>query len=224
MNVWNWSRERRRPVVVVVGLVVAVTIGVFAVTFGPSWIGDGDSGRGPDQLLPSLDRHVDSSLGLEVPYPEGWGIQATGVPVEGVVLSILSPDGSVVVDVSRRFPPPKPPDIDDLTHLNGYAHAVFDMETLDSRDLEVTDQAVIELDDGSSAVTARFAVNGGSLTGDILVAIRPLGSEATVPFGDEAFVLRAIGPTEGYLPNASLVEAMFRGFLLTDRAGDAPLP
>ena len=208
---------------VLLALVVGVVCVALLLTFVLPWIDREASVEGGGEVQPSLARFVDTDLGVAVTYPEGWGVGTTGIQSEGVVMSILSPNGSVVVDVFRTFPPPKPPDVDGLTHLNGYAQAVLDMEALDSPGFEVASREVIELDNGAPAVTAHYTIDdGSSLSGDILVTIRSRPPDEATPFGDEAFIVHAVGPTEPYLANAAQVRSVLTGFALVDDAGDTP--
>ena len=218
---------RRRPPLWGLAGAAAIAAAAFLLVVVLVWIDPGaetaDTPTGDDgSPQADLVRYENAGLGVALAHPEGWVVSATGVQSEGVVLSLLSPDGSVIVDVSRAFSPPIPPGVDALTHLNGYAQAVFDMEVLDWPGFEVVSREVIELEGGVPAVLARYTIGGGSsLTGDILVVIAA-GSRApaeATPFGDEAFVVRAIGPAELYTPNAAQARAVLTGFAFVDGGG-----
>jgi len=168
---------------------------------------------------------TDPDLGYAFAYPTGWVLQRTGNETEGVVMSMISSDGSVVVDIYKIFPPPRVPDVDQETHLRGYAEAILDMAKLDSPEFEVVARDVVELNDGTLAFAARYAIRGESLlAGDILVVIRS-EDEAALPFGDEAFVVRATGPAIPYLANNGNIQIVMEGFTLISRAsGEPPSP
>ncbi|MDA1097230.1 MAG: hypothetical protein O3B84_08275, partial [Chloroflexi bacterium] len=52
---------------------------------------------------PSVYRNPD--LGFSFAYPKDWLLSGSG-GLDGVVATILSPDGAIEVDVIRDFPPP----------------------------------------------------------------------------------------------------------------------
>ncbi len=170
-----------------------------------------------------IAKFTDPALGYKLEYPEGWTLSGTGNTGEGVIMSILSPDGLIIVDISRRFSPPKVPGVDDETHLRGYGQAILDMATLDSPGFEATLPEVRPMEDGTPAFVTRYAVFGGDslLAGEILVVIRP-EDEQELPFGDEAFVVRSVAPTAAYLAKNQEVQMVVRGFALVDRDEGPP--
>ena len=230
---WNRGRGLRN---LVVGVVVVLGVGSVPLVLTLMGSANDDSGLAPTPTPETSDvptgissqptegpaRFTDPDLGYSIAYPPGWDVQGTGNETEGVVLSIISTRGSVVIDVSRMFPPPRQPGIDGETHLRGYGQAILDMAKLDAPGFQVVIRDIVELEDGTQAFAARFAIDGDSLlAGDILVVIRPT-QDPDSPFGDEAFVVRATGPAIPYLSNSRNVQTVMKGFSLVPRS--EPLP
>jgi hypothetical protein len=225
------NRGRGKKNLLVAGVVILVGIGSVPVMLNLMGSASGDPEPVPTSTPETSDvptgifsspvegiaSFADPVLGYELEYPEGWTLSGTGNTGEGVVMSVLSPDGLIIVDISRRFPPPKVPEVDDETHLRGYGQAILNMEALVSPAFEATLPDVMLMEDGTLAFVTRYAISGDSLlAGDILVVIRPQGDQAQ-PFGDEAFVVRSVAPTAAYLARNQEVQTVVRGFALVDR-------
>ena len=230
------DRGRGKKNLLVVGIVILVGIGSVPVmlnlmgsasddtepvstpTMGKTDVPAGIFGSPVDGVA----RFADMVLGYKLEYPEGWTLSGTGNEGEGVVMSILSPDGLIIVDISRRFPPPKVPEIDYETHLRGYGQAILDMAAFDSPGFEATLAEVRSMEDGTLAFVTRYAISGDSLlAGDILVVIRPQ-SDGELPFGDEAFVVRSVAPTAAYLARNQELQTVIHGFALIDSDEGSP--
>jgi hypothetical protein len=230
------DRGRGKKNLLVVGIVILVGIGSVPVMLNLMGSASDDTEPVSTPTLETTDvpagifgspadgvaRFADMVLGYKLEYPEGWTLSGTGNEGEGVVMSILSPDGLIIVDISRRFPPPKVPEIDHETHLRGYGQAILDMAAFDSPGFEATLAEIRSMEDGTLAFVTRYAISGDSLlAGDILVVIRPQ-SDGELPFGDEAFVVRSVAPTAAYLARNQELQTVIRGFALID--SDEGLP
>ena len=225
------NRGRGKKNLLVAGIVILVGIGSVPVVLNLMGSASGDPEPVPTPTQETNDvpegifsspiegvaRFADPVLGYKLEYPESWTLSGTGNAGEGVVISVLSPDGLIIVDISRRFPPPKVPEVDDETHLRGYGQAILDMAALDSPGFEATLAEVRPMEDGTPAFVTRYAISGDwLLAGDILVVIRPLNDQES-PFGDEAFVVRSVAPTAEYLARSQEVQTVVHGFALVDR-------
>ena len=139
-------------------------------------------------LIPgtSVERYADTDLGFSFSHANDWTLDDPPEQ-EGVVVSLASPDGQVIVDVIRDFPPP-------TIDLVGYARVMTDILRLSLPGLEVGTEEAVTLPDGTPAYRLQFSVTGDDrLLGDLLVAIRTQGEI------DEAFIIQASGLEGPYI-------------------------
>ena len=128
----------------------------------------------------SAEHYADLELGFSFSYASDWTLDDPPEQ-EGVVVSLASPDGQVIVDVIRDFPPP-------TIDIVSYTHVLTDILRLSLPGLEVGTEEAVTLPDGTPAHRLQFSVAGDDrLAGDLLVAIRTQGEI------DEAFIIQASG-------------------------------
>lgn len=126
--------------------------------------------------------YADPELGFSFRYADDWVINDPSA-TEGIVVEVASPDGQVIIDVLRDFPPP-------TIDLVSYAQAMAQTLQLSRPALRSVEEESVTLPDGTPAYRIAFRVEDGenpTLLGDLLVAIRSL-DEST-----EAFIIQASG-------------------------------
>ena len=155
---------------------------------------------------PPVYRNPD--LGFSFAYPDDWVLSGRGGP-EGVVATILSPDGAIQVDVIRDFPPP-------TIDVKSYGKALMAIAKGQFPVFEVVKEDVITLGDGNQAYVTRFAVEDQGLkAGDMLLVIRTLGEI------QDALIVQATGAAGSYIANTRNIQTIMTSFSVD---ADTPSP
>lgn len=187
------SSPGRRRVSLLVSALALVILGcspnAAAETPTPS-TEDVSSTGSPSLLIPgtSPEDYIDTALGFSFRYSGDWIVDDPPA-TEGIVVEVASPDGQVIIDVLRDFPPP-------TIDLISYAQAMAQTLQLSRPTLESVEEESVTLPDGTPAYRIAFRVedeDGPTLLGDLLVVIRSL-DEST-----EAFIIQASGIEGPYI-------------------------
>jgi hypothetical protein len=149
----------------------------------------------------SAARYADPDLGFSFSYASDWTLDDPPGQ-DGVIVSLTSPDGQVIVDVIRDFPPP-------TIDIVSYARVMTDILRLSLPSLEVGTEEAVTLPDGTPAYRLQFSVAGDNrLSGDLLVMIRTQGEI------DEAFIIQASGPEGPYIARTGPILLLLQTFRL----------
>ena len=139
-------------------------------------------------LIPGTEgvEYRDSELGVSFCYPDDWLISDPD-NTEGIVVSLVSPEQSVTMDVERDLPPPQ---IDFMSY--GSARMRFFQQLQPS--LEIVQETETALADGTPAYHANWVSRSedAETTGETLVVFRGEGDDR------EAFMIVSSGPSSLY--------------------------
>ena len=128
----------------------------------------------------------DSELGLSFCHQDDWSI-SDPPDTEGIVVSLVSPEQTVTMDIERDLPPPQ---IDFMSY--GSARMRFFQQLQPS--LEIVQETETTLEDGTPAYHANWVSRSeeAESTGETLVVFRGEGDDR------EAFMIVSSGPSSLY--------------------------
>ena len=139
-------------------------------------------------LIPGTSEfeYRDDELGFSFRYPDDWLISDPD-NTEGIVVSLVSPEQTVTMDVERDLPPPQ---IDFMSY--GSARMRFFQQLQPS--LEIVQETETTLADGTPAYHANWVsrAEDAETTGETLVVFRGEGDDR------EAFMIVSSGPSSLY--------------------------
>ena len=139
-------------------------------------------------LIPGTQEveYRDDELGFSFRHPDDWLISDPS-DTEGIVVSVVSPDQLVTLDVERNLPPPR---IDFMS----YGNAQMRFYQLLQHDLMILDETETTLTDGTPAYHANWISRNETAEskGETLVVFRGEGDDR------EAFMIVSAGPTRLY--------------------------
>ncbi|MYD36992.1 MAG: hypothetical protein F4X20_08340 [Dehalococcoidia bacterium] len=139
-------------------------------------------------LIPGTSEleYRDDELGFSFRYQDDWLI-SDPEDTEGIVVSLVSPERTVTVDIERDLPPPQ---IDFISY--GSARMRFFQQLQPS--LEIVEETETTLTDGTPAYHANWVSRAvdAETTGETLVVFRGEGDAR------EAFMIVSSGPSSMY--------------------------
>ena len=179
------QRQSRRWLVALVALLV---IFVAAAATSGCFLQEEPTPTPNPFLIPGTSEleYRDDELGFSFRYQDDWLISDPD-DTEGIVVSLVSPEQTVTVDVERDLPPPQ---IDFMSY--GGARMRFFQQLQPS--LEIVQETEITLEDGTPAYHANWVSRGqdAETTGETLVVFRGEGDDR------EAFMIVSSGPSSMY--------------------------
>ena len=139
-------------------------------------------------LIPGTEEmeYRDNELGVSFCHPDDWLI-SDPESTEGIVVSLVSPEQTVTMDIERDLPPPQ---IDFMSY--GNARMRFFQQLQPS--LEIVEETETALTDGTPAYHANWVsrAEDAETTGETLVVFRGEGDDR------EAFMIVSSGPSSLY--------------------------
>jgi len=139
-------------------------------------------------LIPGTSEleYRDDELGFSFRYQDDWLI-SDPPDTEGIVVSLVSPEQTVIMDIERDLPPPQ---IDFMSY--GSARMRFFQQLQPS--LEIVQETETTLADGTPAYHANWVsrAENAETTGETLVVFRGEGDDR------EAFMIVSSGPSSMY--------------------------
>ncbi len=139
-------------------------------------------------LIPGTEEveYRDDELGFSFRHPDDWLVSDSPDPT-GIIVSMVSPDQSVTIDVERDLPPPQ---IDFMSYGNARMRFFQQLQP----GLMILEETETTLTDGNPAYHANWVSRSetGESKGETLVVFRGEGDDR------EVFMIVSAGPTGLY--------------------------
>ena len=182
------SNDARRRTSWLIGLVALCGLLLTTLLFSGCFFGEEATPTPNPYLIPGTSEveYRDDELGFSFRHADDWMISDSAETV-GIVVSVVSPDRLVTIDVERDLPPPQ---IDFMSYGNARMRFFQQLQP----DLMILDETEATLTDGTPAYHANWVSRNETAesTGETIVVFRGEGDDR------EAFMIVSAGPTALY--------------------------